>query len=105
MELPPIMTMPDLDELKRTEWSLDFEELMRRRLITGAVRYGRLRAPGKPVYDRVESMIKRLQEYARTKNKEHLVDVANLALCEFVEGDGHFDALDSNQQHHAEVKS
>ena len=51
----------------------------------------------KPKYDRVSSMIKRIELYAETHNTEHLVDVANLAMMEFVEGDHpdkHFCAID-----------
>jgi hypothetical protein len=75
-----------LAELARTEWSAEFERLMRNRLVMGALRYGRLSAPGKPQYDRIASVIKRLYEYQRSGNQEMLVDAANLCLCEFVEG-------------------
>ena len=74
-----------LEHLQDTEWSPIFERLMRNRLLMGAFRYGRIGAPGKPVYDRVKSCIKRLEQYAATGNKELLVDVANLCLLEFVE--------------------
>jgi hypothetical protein len=50
-------------ELRRTEWSVKFENLMRNRLIMGALRYGRLGAANKPKYNRVDSMIKRLSKY------------------------------------------
>ena len=45
------------DELQQTEWNVDFEKLMRNRLIIGAMRYGRIGAKNKPKYDRVSSMI------------------------------------------------
>ena len=73
------------EDLKKTEWSIDFEKLMRNRLIMGALRYGRIGAKNKPKYDRINSMIKRLMRYQETGNKEFLVDVANLCLLEFVE--------------------
>lgn len=44
------------DELRQTEWNVDFEKLMRNRLIMGAMRYGRIQARNKPKYDRVNSM-------------------------------------------------
>lgn len=88
----PFDTMPDtpisLEELQRTEWSPRFETLMRNRLVMGALRYGRLNAPGKPQWDRVTNMIERLKYYRESGNTQALVDVANLALCEFVEGEG-----------------
>jgi hypothetical protein len=89
-----------LEDLQRSEWSSDFERLMRNRLLMGALRYGPLRRPGKPQYDRVGSMLKRLHRYRDTGNLEYLVDVANLCLCEFVEGqhpNRHFHALDDSE--------
>lgn len=77
---------PDLEALKMTEWSPDFERLRLNRLILGAMRYGRLGASGKPQWDRVPDMIRRLRMYAEDRNAEHLVDVANLAMLEYVEG-------------------
>lgn len=74
-----------LDDLYKSEWDSEFERLMRNRLVMGALRYGKMRVPGKPQYDRVPSMIKRLNLYHATGNKEFLVDVANLCLLEFVE--------------------
>lgn len=94
--------LPSLDELKTTEWDAYFEQLMRNRLIMGAIRYGRMRAKGKPQYDRVQSMIKRLNNYHETGNKEILVDVANLCLMEFIEcnhPNAHFNATDEHANH------
>lgn len=87
----------DLKDLAKSEWSLDFERLMRNRLLMGAFRYGRLGQPGKPVYRRVDDMIRRLEAYKIGMNQEHLVDVANLCLCEFVEGGGHLSPIDDGQ--------
>jgi hypothetical protein len=89
-----------LPELQRSEWSPRFEALMRNRLIMGALRYGRLHAPGKPQYDRVASMTKRLARYAETGNLELLVDVANLCLLEFEENHhplAHWHAVDDGE--------
>lgn len=81
-----LVPMPDLETLRKTEWSEEFESLMRNRLIMGAFRYGRLCAPGKLDFDRVRAMRERLQAYRETGNKEFLVDIANMALLEFEEG-------------------
>ena len=59
---------------------------MRNRLIMGALRYGTLRATGKPDYDRIGGAMKRLRQYQDTGNLETLVDVANMMLLEFEEG-------------------
>lgn len=56
------------------------------RLIVGAYRYGRLGSKNKSQYDRLKSIRKRLDSYEQNGNLELLVDIANLALCEFVEG-------------------
>ena len=85
------------DELKETEWNADFEQYMRNRLIFGAMRYGRLGAKNKPKYDRVKDMIRRLKEYEVDRNSEHLVDVANICMCEFVEGDNTFKPIDDGR--------
>jgi len=73
--------------LRHSEWSPLFEKLMRNRLVMGALRYGLLNAKNKTKYDRVPSMYQRLDLYAKTGNLECLVDVANLALLEFEEGE------------------
>jgi hypothetical protein len=78
--------VPSPDELRQTERSPEFERLRMNRKVLGAMRYGRLGDPDKPQYDRVADMIRRLWLYANDGNAEHLVDVANLAELEFVEG-------------------
>jgi hypothetical protein len=92
-------------DLRRTEWSAEFEQLMRDRLVMGALRYGRLGVPGKPQYDRTADVIRRVKKYAATGNLEHLVDVANLALAEYVEGrhpKRHFNSVDDGE--HTKIK-
>lgn len=94
---------PPLPELRRTEWSPVFEQLMRNRLVVGALRYGTFAehaAAGGNGYDNVGSAIHRLREYQAGGNMEHLVDAANLCLKEFLVGDHpqrHFAAGDDGQ--------
>jgi len=78
--------MPPLDALLQSEWSAEFEQRMRNRLVMGALRYGRMGDRDKPTYDRISSIIRRLQAYRATGNLEHLVDAACLLMLEFVEG-------------------
>jgi len=85
-ELDPVQQLPDLAELTRTEWCAEFEQAMRDRMVMGSFRYGRLGDAGKPSYNRCSSIRKRLNDYERCGNMEKLVDIANLCLCEFVEG-------------------
>lgn len=76
-----------LDQLAASQWSPEFERFMRNRLIMGALRYGLIGSTGKPRYDRLAGIEKRMSQYRQTGNLEFLVDVANLALLEFVEGE------------------
>jgi len=77
--------IPSLEELKTTEWSSEFEKFMRNRLIMGCMRYGALRRKDKPKYDRLTSIRQRLDLYEANGNAEHLVDIANLCMVEFVD--------------------
>lgn len=105
--------LPELDEplkpepmntedLRKSEWSEEFETLMRNRLVMGAFRYGKIGDKNKPVYDRIESIERRARKYRETGNKEFLVDIANLCLLEFVEGEGHFESIDDGE--HVNIK-
>lgn len=99
------LTESSLDKLKVTEWSPEFEQLMRNRLLIGAYRYGRLGDLNKPQYDRIKGIQMHLTLYQESGNTEHLVDIANIALCEFVEGDHpkkHFRSVDDGE--HVERK-
>lgn len=84
-----------LESLRQSEWSPEFEKLMRNRLVMGALRYGLLHAEGKPQYDRVQAILDRALMYEKTMNKEFLVDIANLSLLEFEEGDGFFQSTEN----------
>ncbi len=89
-----------LEQLRKTQWSDTFEDLMRNRLIFGGMRYGIFGKKNKPKYNNVESITKRLKKYELTGNTEHLVDIANLCMVEFVEGVHplkHFSASDDTE--------
>lgn len=85
-EVREVGGMPDLPSLQRSEWSPEFEQLMRNRLIIGGIRYGLLGAAGKADYDRCGMVRDRIKRYEDTGNLEFLVDAANGCLLEFVEG-------------------
>ncbi|MFA5048738.1 MAG: hypothetical protein WC516_06960 [Patescibacteria group bacterium] len=91
----------DYSSMIKSEWSNEFEKFMRNRLLVGSLRYGKLNSE-KPVYARVRSIEKRLSAFKETKNKEILVDIANLCMLEFEEGDGEFNALDGSE--HTSIK-
>jgi hypothetical protein len=85
--------------LYRSQWVGEFEHLMRNRLVMGYLRYGPM--TGKPVAGHTEKYTDyiraKLHAYVITGNTEMLVDLANLAMMEFVMGDHpnkHFKAID-----------
>lgn len=88
-EQPNALDATTPEALQQSEWSPEFEHLMRNRLVMGALRYGRMghgaHPVGKPVYDRAASIRRRLVLFERTGNGEHLVDIANEALLIFEE--------------------
>ncbi len=95
-----------VESLRTSERSRRFEDLMRNRLVMGAIRYGKMHA-AKPKYDRISSTIQRLQLYQEAGNTELLVNAANLALLEFEEGDHplrHFSAIDEHNFHTEVIK-
>jgi len=86
-----------LHELAESQWCPEFEQHMRARLLIGRYHYGCLRRQQSGDYDKIGSAVQRLHLYRETGNLEHLVDVANLCLVEFVTGDHsdkHFSAAD-----------
>ena len=94
--------MPAPCELADSETSESFTLLRRNRKVIGVMRYGRMGSLGKLNYDRVDCMIRRLRAYLCDRNAEHLVDVANLAELEFVEGD-HLGVIASDDGEHTKV--
>ena len=99
---PAVQRMPPLESLREHQWCEWFEELRRNRMVLGAFRYGLLEhqaSNGSP-YNNVDSLIRRAQAYQRTGNTECLVDVANLAMIEFMIGRHprkHFASVDDGE--------
>ena len=95
---------PDVDSdsyaaLQVSEWSVEFEQLMRNRLIMGSIRYNKMATPRKPgcTIFHIEIIEQRLKRYKETGNLEMLVDIANLCKVEFVHSDHpdkHFKAVE-----------
>lgn len=85
-----------LDELRGMQWSEDFTDAMRPRMHMGYFRYGDVRKQtGR--YNNVGSAITRLKLFQATGNEEHLVDVANLCMVEFMQKNhpnAHFESAD-----------
>lgn len=90
-----------LKQLEQIQWSDLFEKYMRNRLMMGGLRYGVFGQKGKPKYNSIESIKRRIEQYEKTGNTEFLVDVANLCMVEFVEGvhpNKHFHAADDTKE-------
>ena len=77
---------PGYDELVKTEWSPEFEQGMRNRLLFGALRYGRLDRPNVNDYPFADYAKQRIALYLETGNMEYLLDCANMCLYEFERG-------------------
>lgn len=89
-----------LDTIRKTQWSVEFERLMRNRLTFGYFRYGPLNNQPKGGFDNIGSIQKRLYKYSQTGNDELLVDIANLCMVEFLNGDHpkkHFKSEDDGE--------
>lgn len=75
---------PSLAEIERLQSCPQFERYRKNRMLMGYFRYGSLQSQiGKAKYDNVGSIQKRLSIYKSDRNREHLVDIANLAMIEF----------------------
>lgn len=88
---------PSLEEMRERQWCDEFEQLMRNRLIMGTFRYGGIWHDTIHWRKYVESIQRRIASFAETGNREHLVDVANLAMCLWCKDDhprGHFHSAD-----------
>lgn len=76
----------DLAKLKQTEWSSQFEQLMRNRLVMGAFRYGTFEDKAKlrtDPWNLLEPVTSKVEKYQQTGNTEYLVDAANYLLLAF----------------------
>ena len=88
-----------------TEFSEDFIQKMKNRMITSFYKYGPLasnanRKDPDTRIDEIASLKKRLQLYEETGNTEWLVDVGNFAMIEFMypqHPNAHFRATDSGE--------
>lgn len=87
------------EEILKTEFSEQFVELMKNRMIMSWYKYGPLKQnAGDKLVNEIESLKLRIKKYEQTGNTEYLVDVANFAMIEFMfpsHDKGHFRATDS----------
>ena len=89
-----------LEELAKSEWVPEFEQLMRNRMIMGALRYGGLARKKRPQYNYCQYIEVKFASYKQTGNTETLVDIANVCMLAFLFDDHpkkHFSAEDDKQ--------
>lgn len=76
----------DIDALKGSEWSKEYEELRHNRMVMGAFRYGPIKGQDMIAYNYVREVRRRLRLYEETLNLEHILDCGNMLMLEFIKG-------------------
>lgn len=93
--------MKTKEDILKTEYSLEFDELRKNRMATSFYKYGPVKENyGGKLVDCIENLIIRLEKYNETGNAEYLADVANFAMVEFMypqHPKAHFKATDSDK--------
>lgn len=90
----------DREAVLKTEYSPEFDEGRKVRMIVSYFRYGLLSEAYPHRINAIESLKQRLDKYAETGNKEFLMDAANFAMIEFMHPahpNAFFEATDSDQ--------
>lgn len=103
----PRFSPADLKKLEQTEWDLEFERLMRNRMLMGALRYATMSKKGVMAgsgkhWDLLKPITAKLHAYGETGNSEYLVDIANYCMLAFrfdPHPKKHFAALDDTSDH------
>jgi len=73
--------MPTLASLQSSEWSEEFDQLAKNKMVQASFRYGLFKDDN--TYDFVEAMKHKIVLYEKTHNLELMVDVRNYAMLEF----------------------
>lgn len=84
-------------EILDAQVSFEFLRLMGHGVTMGRFRYGPIRGSGLPPTKNIHEIRKRITLYEETGNQEHLVDVANFAMVEYMKPchpNPHFEASD-----------
>ncbi len=91
--------MATTKEILKQDFSEDFVQKMRNRIIVSHYKYGWVKDTYPKLADAVACLEQRLALYKETGNTEHLIDVANFAMIEFMHprhDDAHFKGTDSD---------
>lgn len=91
------------DDILKTEYSEEFDNLRKNRMIISFHKYGPLKINyEKKLIDSIRSLEARLMMYKNTGNTEFLCDIANFAMIEFMHPQhplAHFEVLDDGKSH------
>jgi len=73
------------EEILKTEYSLEFDEIRKKAMVMGHYKYGSIKANrDAKATDMIKSIEMRIVKYLQTKNTEYLADIANFAMIEFM---------------------
>jgi len=92
--------MASKEQILRRNFSEDFVQKMRNRIVTSHYKYGWMEDTYPELADAIASLEERLELFKKTGNTEHLVDVANFAMIEFMfprHPNAHFVGTDSDK--------
>ena len=87
-------------EILTRDWSAEFIELMKNRIVTSHYKYGWVSLNYPELVQAVKSIQTRLDKYLETGNTEWLVDIANFSMIEFMYPsipNAHFRGTDSSE--------
>ncbi len=99
-ELNSKMERMDFNKMFETQWSKEFEQRRKNRMVMGTFRYGDFRSGKHSSKNIVNSIVSRSNQYLESGNMEHLLDIANLAMIEYVVGTHpkrHFESIDDGE--------
>lgn len=91
--------MATQEQILRQDFSEGFIQKMKNRILMSHYKYGWMKDSYPELADAVACLKQRLELYKKTGNKEHLVDVANFAMIEYMyprHPNAHFEATDSD---------
>jgi hypothetical protein len=88
------------EQILSKNYSTEFDDKRKNRMVVSHYKYGPAWKTYPELADSIACLEQRLKLYKETGNKEHLVDVANFAMIEYMfprHPNAHFRATDSNE--------
>lgn len=88
------------EQILAKDFSEDFVQKMKNRIVVSHYKYGWMKDTYPELADAVACLKERLELYEQTGNLEHLIDVSNFAMIEYLHPKhphAHFEAQDSDK--------